>query len=59
MKNVYIRIIVWCLALMPLSVSQVLGQKNETKDEAERREESVVKIIAYLGKNDTLTYVYD
>ena len=30
MKNVYIRIIVWCLALMPLSVSQVLAQSNET-----------------------------
>ena len=59
MKNVFIRIIVWCLALMPLSVSQVLAQSNETNDEAELSEDSVVNIIAYFGKNDTLTYVYD
>lgn len=59
MKKELIRIIVLCMALMPLSVSQVLAQSNETNEEMELSEDSVVNIIAYFGKNDTLTYVYD
>ena len=54
-----IRIFVLCLALMPLSVSQVVAQSNETNEEVELSEDSVVSVIAFFNKNDTLTYRYD
>lgn len=59
MKKELIRIIVLCFALMPLSVLKVVAQGNETHDEAELREDSVVSVIAFFNKNDTLTYRYD
>ena len=47
------------MALMPLSVSQVVAQSNETNEEVELSEDSVVSVIAFFNKNDTLTYRYD
>ena len=44
---------------MPLSVSQVVAQSNETNEEVELSEDSVVSVIAFFNKNDTLTYRYD
>ena len=47
------------MALMPLSVSQVVAQSNETNEEVELGEDTIVSVIAFFNKNDTLTYRYD
>lgn len=59
MKKELLYVVACILVLMPLSVSHVAAQGNETRDEGELSEDSVVNIIAYFSKNDTLTYVYD
>ena len=59
MKKELLYVVACVLILMPLSVSHVAAQGNETRDEGELSEDSVVNIIAYFSKNDTLTYVYD